>query len=432
MLVIKHLGTKRRPNKLRRLACQASLVAASFPFKLGSAQTLSNMPSNDLSLDIQRYIALGEHRVGTRSERETADWLEARLKSVGFNTMLDTFSVRTVLNPSGHIDVAGVPFKLFPQWLPPSRSLGSTLTGLCLPLEQDRSNEPSIRVVSQAIPFTANWTAKLDAIVQQAVEKNAAAVVMAIDHSGDGLFVCNQHSRESFPIPVTLVAKRDFQKLASIAKEPKSQEAKLTIRGELADVQSINVVGYKPGVGKHIVISTPLTGWFRCGAERGPGIALWLRIAAQLSTSKRPVLLLGTGSHEVGHFGMEHVFTHAKQAPPTPDNVALWLHFGASLAATKLDAEFKFKSPQALIARPSSMAIAKEHLSAHLPIYVPGNNTTLGEAGQVIAAGYENFVGMSGFFPGFHTVEDQGQAIDVEALERLADASTKLVSTFAA
>jgi hypothetical protein len=426
------LETKHRPNKLRRLACQASLLAASHPFKQSSAQTLSSPAANALWLDIQRYVALGEHRVGTKSERETANWLETRLRPLGFNTTFDTFTVRTLLNPSGQIKVAGESIKLFPQWLPPPNSLGSTLTGPLKPLEQSRSPKPSIRIVTQTIPFTANWTAKLDALVQDAVNKNASALVMAIDHSGDGLFVCNQHSRNSFPIPVALLAKRDFQTLASIAKEPNAREAKFIIRGEAAEVQSINVVGYKPGVGKHVVISTPLTGWFECGAERGPGIALWLRIATQLSTVKNPVLLLGTGSHEVGHFGMEHVFTHAKQAPPKPDDVALWLHFGASLAATKLDAAFKFKSPQALIARPGSMATAKQYLSAHLPIYVPGNTTTLGEAGQVIGAGYENFIGMSGFFPGFHTVEDKGQAVDIEALEKLADASTKLVSAFAA
>jgi hypothetical protein len=245
--------------------------------------------------------------------------------------------------------------------------------------------------------------------------KNATALVLAIDHSADGLFVSNQHSHDAFPIPVILIAKRDLNNL--VARLPMtSGNAQMQIGGRLVDAQSINVVAKKQGVGKAIVVSTPLTGWFQCGGERGPGIALWLHVASVLAKADRPVILLGTGSHEVGHFGMEHALAHGA---PKPDEVALWVHLGASLGATKLDAQFKFRSPQALIARPTSEAFAKTHLSTNLPIYVPGTKATLGEAGQVIGAGHERFVGMSGFFPGFHTPEDLGQAVDYAALEAL-------------
>jgi hypothetical protein len=90
----------------------------------------------------------------------------------------------------------------------------------------------------------------------------------------------------------------------------------LQINGKLTKTNGYNVVAQKPVVHKAIVISTPLNGWFHCGAERGPRIALWLRIAARLEQSERPVLLLGTGRHEAGHFGMEFALTRNIVAQP--------------------------------------------------------------------------------------------------------------------
>jgi hypothetical protein len=397
----------------RRRFCAAA-VSATAAQALLQSHAHANMSA--LAQGLADDVKLGEHRVGTEAERQTAQWLQARLQALSYSTQLDTFAVRTVLDPSASVRIGDLSVVGFPQWLPPSQSLGKTFTGPILSLD-DPQSVAAIRVLDKPVPFAANWIPKLDDIVNAAKAKNATALIMAINHSADGLFVANQHSHDSFPIPVVLIAKRDLPELVKrISNVP--ENAQLQIGGREVQAQSINVVAKKPGVGKTIVLSTPLTGWFQCGGERGPGIALWLHIAALHAKSERPVVLLGTGSHEVGHFGMDHALLHSA---PKPDNVALWVHFGASLGATKLDAQFRFKSPQALIARPTSEAFAKTHLSANLPIYVPGNNTTLGEAGQVIAAGHERFVGMSGFFPSFHTPEDLGQAVDFAALEILSN-----------
>jgi hypothetical protein len=165
------------------------------------------------------------------------------------------------------------------------------------------------------------------------------------------------------------------------------------------------------------VISTPLTGWFHCGGERGPGIALWLRTAAMLARSPRPVVMLGTGSHEIGHLGMAYALDHGA---PAPDEVAVWLHFGASLAATRLDERYGFRSGQYLVGTDASAGLARQQLGGVLPTYVAGDGQTLGEAGQVIGAGHRNFIGMSGQFPTFHTPLDRGAAIDFVQLERIA------------
>jgi hypothetical protein len=412
-----------RPNttsKTRRNFCTATALLAAQPL----SSTLANTTplAQTLADDVTYYVQLGEHRVGTEAERKTAQWLQQRLQALSFATQLDRFSVRTVLEPSASLRIADLSIPAFPQWLPPAQSLGQTITSPLVLFENEQTG-PAIRLIEKPFPFAANWTPKLDALVSEAKSKNATALVLAIEHSADGLFVSNQHSHDAFPIPVVLIAKRDLKALVTQASQA-GGNAQLRINGKLTDAQSFNVVAKKPGIGKAIVISTPLTGWFQCGGERGPGIALWLHVASVLAKSDRPVILLGTGSHEVGHFGMEHALAHGA---PKPDEVALWVHLGASLGATKLDAQYRFKSPQALIARPNTEAFAKTHLAATLPIYVPGTKATLGEAGQVIGAGHERFVGMSGFFPGFHTPEDLGQAIDYAALEAISKSVVAMI-----
>ncbi len=397
----------------RRAFCASPLLMAA----------AAAVPETDLANDIATYVGFGTHRVGSTGERKTAQWLRKRLARLGYAARLDRFPVTTVIKPAGRINVGSAEIEAFPQWLPPAGGLGAAITAPLISFEQDDTT-PAIRLVEKAIPFTPNWTPQLDAMVSAAAAKGARALIIAVDIPSGDLFACNQHSRTALPIPVALVARIDLVRLSALIGQP----ATLRLSGKIGEVQSINVIGEKPGRGRRLVISTPLTGWFTCGGERGPGIALWLRMAAMLAASDRPVTLLGTGSHEVGHFGMEHALAHGA---PTPDQVAFWLHFGASLAATKLDAQYRFRSPQYLVGLSETETLAKDALLAAAPIYVPGTSATQGEAGQIIGAGHRRFVGLSGMFPAFHTPLDLGQAVDFDRLERIAAGAAALLKRVA-
>ncbi len=390
------------------------------------------MTQSSLKHDLSTFVGFGEHRVGTPGEVATVKWLEQRLKAAGYTTTIDDFSVKTLLNPGGLLSAFDQKIKAFPQWLPPSDALGKVITAPLQALEAP-AGASSIRVLSSPTAFTANWIPRLDNLVREAAAKGGTALIMAIKHPTDDLFVCNQHSHDPFSIPVALIANRDLATLSKAlhGANPSSatSPASLTLLGETANIKGLNVIGKKPGKGRMIVLSTPLTGWFACGGERGSGIALWLRMAQALAQSDRPVLMLGTGSHEVGHLGMAHALSHGA---PSPNEVALWFHFGASLAATKLDTHYRFKTPQYLVGLPTSESWAKSALLKHLPLYVAGNSATHGEAGQVIGAGHQRFVGISGFFPGFHTPADDGQSVDYEKLEDIAQASLALIQGVAA
>lgn len=400
------------PMISRRAVCAAPLLLAAGP----------RSASPRLSDDVATFVRFGIHRAGGQGERQTARWLTKRLSALGYEASINPFPVETLLAPGGRITAQRTSTVLFPQWLPPADVLGKTISAPLVALEADTTT-PAIRILTRPAKNSANWIPAFDTIVKEAAGKNALALVMAVDHPSEGLYVCNQHAHAPFSIPVGLCARDDLAGLASaaLAQTP----AQFRLNGKMAQENALNVIARKAGVGRTLVVSTPLTGWFSCGGERGPGIALWLRMASLLASQPSPVLMIGTGSHEIGHRGMEHAL--ASGVAPKPADVALWLHFGASLGATRLDDRYAFKSVQALVGLPQTEILAKQILSDHMPLYLTGNEKTLGEAGQVIGAGYDRFIGMSGFFPTFHTPEDRGEAIDYTKLEAISTASAKLL-----
>jgi hypothetical protein len=403
-------------NLNRRYFCASSLVL------LAAA---NSPPKRDLRNDVARYIGLGEHRAGTTVERKTARWLEKRLAALGYQTRQEAFPIRTISEPSGILTVGKMQIAAFPQWYPPEGVFGRQIEAR-LVRTGDSGSTGAILVVPEPVPNMGNWNKSLDVLVEQAHQSGASAIIMAVNSTSGDLFVCNQHSEHALPLPVALIAKHDLA--ACVEAAVRGETGRLRLSGQSIETKALNIVASKSGQGKMIVISTPLTGWFRCGGERGPGIALWLRMAAFLAQTTRPVLLLGNGSHEIGHLGMDHAL---KNYVPSLDDVAIWLHFGASIAATRLDAQYGIKSPQVVIGTAATEGLARQHLLPLMTSYATGNAAAPGEAGQVLGAGYERFVGMIGTFPAFHTQQDNGDAIDFDHLERVAKGAEALLTAAA-
>jgi hypothetical protein len=352
--------------------------------------------------------------------------MQDRFAKLGYQTEVQKFPVRTILNPSGQLVVGGSKVDVFPQWLPPTSALNRTIEAPLLPLSAP-AGAASIRIVTKPVP-SGSWGTAHDALVREAVSKGALGLIMAADVKSGDVYAFNQHTMQPLPIPVGLVAQRDLPALILAAEASNNNtsntNAQMTLRGDLTDSQSLNIAARKAGKGRMLVISTPLTGWFSCGAERGAGVAVTLRMAALLAKTERPVLVLGTGCHEIGHLGMEHAL---KSGAPKPEEVAFWFHFGASLGATKLDAQYGVTSPQFVVGTPTSEAWIRPAMLPAMRAYANGNANTPGEAGQVLGAGHLRFAGMIGTFPGFHTPADRGEAIDYGQLEKIAQASEGLI-----
>jgi hypothetical protein len=183
------------------------------------------------------------------------------------------------------------------------------------------------------------------------------------------------------------------------------------------------------GRGPVIVVSTPMTGWYNCVCERGPGIANFLALARTVAAEKLPAdfIFVATAGHEIGHGGME---LFLKQGAPPPQDTLAWVHFGASNACfawtagpegftteRKVDDALRF-----MVLSPSAAPLVDETFAAIKATHLVADKQAVGELRDVQAAGYRNFLGMAGLHRFFHTPADDLRTTSPEILEPVARA----------
>ena len=164
--------------------------------------------------------------------------------------------------------------------------------------------------------------------ISEAVAAGSAAVVAATESPLGELAALNRTPKAApWPAPVILVAGSDGPRLRSAA----GQAATVHLQGRTVPGRAENVIGRRPGRGKHLVISTPKSGWFHCAGERGSGVAIWLGLARWLAAATDwNLTVVATSGHEFDGYG-GHIFTET--LAPKPADTRLWLHIGANVAA---------------------------------------------------------------------------------------------------
>ena len=231
--------------------------------------------------------------------------------------------------------------------------------------------------------------------------------------------------KDSLPIPAVIVGEKDEAPLLRAAEQ--SEQISLQIVGRLTGgAEAVNVIGRLERGPRWIVVSTPTSGWFECGGERGPGVALWLALArwAAQSESDASFLFIGTSGHELDYMGA-HVFADSDAAPP-PENVVTWLHLGASIG-TRLWEEtagewrpLTAANPGNLVGSPDILPILVHEFSA-VSGYTPRSGESKGELRVVLENGYRAF-GLYGGHLWFHTRNDGAGSTEPALLEPIARA----------
>ncbi|CAG6399095.1 hypothetical protein NMG29_35290 [Streptomyces cocklensis] len=160
--------------------------------------------------------------------------------------------------------------------------------------------------------------------------------------------------------------------------------------------------GTRKPVSDPIVVTTPLTGWFTCAAERGTGIALALALAAELSR-EHPVFFLGNTGHELNNYGARAYL--ADEFDLAPRAV---FHLGSALAAAAAGPDGHFElAPRGAASNPgfdavpglaADLATARFTKAAKFPGEGAVWNAALGNAVPLLS--------LAGNFRQFHTPDD--------------------------
>jgi hypothetical protein len=169
--------------------------------------------------------------------------------------------------------------------------------------------------------------------------------------------------------------------------------------------------GLEGGREPALVLTTPLTGWFRCAGERGTGIALLLELLATMPDDV-PVAVIGTTGHELGYLGLREHLARRADAP------GFVVHLGAGLAAG--DGRELGGLRVALVDRVATRlveALGEALAPAALPVveWDPSLPTDAGEGGVWRARGGP-VLSLVGWFDRFHTPDDLPGAVTSPAL----------------
>lgn len=394
------------------------------------------MSGEALYQDVLRYDQIGIHRTGTPGDHATSKWVAEELEEAGFDVHLDTYRLRQYMLQEASLIVDGKKVDCFPFWYPHDTGDTPVEARLARLDEGARSNALRGRIAYAEVA-ERNWRLDIRDMIDKAVRAGAVGLIVMIPGPSGEPLAQNApapHHQEPHAIPALIVGQKSAAALKKAAGD--RAPARLAIRGrDVAETESSNVVAKLVRGGKWIVVTTPLSGWFTCAGERGPGVALFLGLArwAADRPGEHSLMFLGNTGHELDQVGAHQ--TLEKNAPP-PEDVSLWIHLGASITAreyTKEDGEFrpleKLHAEGNLVGTKALGPILERAFADVEGLTPRTEGPVFGELRQFMDAGY-NAYGFFGSFMYFHTPLDTGAVTSPELLEPVGAAIVQTLEAF--
>jgi hypothetical protein len=382
-----------------------------------------------LYADVKTYSDLGEHRTGTPGDAATTAWLERALKTAGYAVERQGFDYPVFELAHAGLTLGGREIAGFPYWTPATTPAG----GLGGPLSLT-PGAGKILLVSLPFGSGSGLNAPPPKLISDAAASGAAAVVAITENPLGEMSVLNRTPKAApWPVPVLLVAGREGAALKAAAEA--GQATTLRIEGQTVTRRAENVVARRPRPGKHLVISTPKSGWLHCAGERGSGVAIWLGLARQLAATDHNVTLVATSGHEFDGYG-GHIFTET--LAPKPPDTKLWLHIGANVAAYdfalqdgKIVRQAGPRSDRMLACSEALMPVAAKAFAGQSGYETPfdiDQRRPPGEVALFQSLGYAPLIGVVAGHPLHHTPRDLPDVTHGKMLEPVARGLWSLIS----
>jgi len=403
------------------------------------------MTGQALYLDVVAYTSFKLHRTGIKGDLGTSKWMGDALSKAGLSVELKSWRLKQFFIEECSLLVNGEKIKSFPAWYPKDTNSGP-VTGRLALFDEDKPSNMAGHIVLAGDDYAVSAGSGVNEEAEIAADAGAVGLVIVSIGSESGLLAAANAKRKdpkldngeyfqtSLPLPTLIVAEKDYSKLAEAAE--KNMEASIAIKGRHEpDTEALNVLATLKRGEKWIVVTTPSSGWFTCGGERGPGVALFMGLArwAARTETKHSFIFIANSGHELDNMGAH--LTLEQYLPDrgiSPENVTVWLHLGASIANRKWQ-----KSPAGFtpLNQPGTIFLSgTKSLYPHLDTafagvegYNIGHDLYAGELRAIINSGFNAF----GFFGGnyfFHQREDKEHSTTPEFLESVAAALLKVLS----
>ena len=361
---------------------------------------------------VRAYAGIGaHHRTGTPEDGRTLDWFEARVRALGATTERQPWAFDRY-DAEWRVTLDGADIDAL--------SLFYEVTG------EIESTTPLVRTVS-AVPAGTfpTWAT----IVEEARAAAGRIAILATRSPSGRLLVPNRTpTRTGSGLGALLVA-------GDLAERLQTGKVRARLFARIVSGRTSNVIG-RLGAGAdrdRVLLTTPLSGWFRCAGERGTGIAVMLAVAERLAADGVPLMINGNSGHELVDIGA-HRFAETKPA------VRAIFHFGASIAAGEHDGgDLRLTDGVRIRAwvpgAETELATALAPLGK-TPIMIEDSarahpDSWVGEA-RAWCTLDRPLISMAGGFPLFHTPDDVPErATTPELLERVYHSAVALARILA-
>ena len=253
---------------------------------------------------VRVFSKMGIHRTGTQGDHNTSCWLGSELAVDGADVSFQTFPYHhfdaelSVWSAGKSIEAEALYYSFTGQ-----RNLSNLATGLV----DAHGGED---VISREI----------GCMVAAAKEDGFDGLVLATRCPTGDLCAINRDHKMDLEFPVVLVAQDNLNKI-------KTSSAEIFFTASVQKRMARNVIARFSGPtgAQRVIVTTPISGWFRCAGERGCGLAIAIFVSRQLSKSFAVDLLLTSG-HELGMCGGYHLAQNYNAKPKCV------LHLGSCIA----------------------------------------------------------------------------------------------------
>ncbi|WP_243345576.1 hypothetical protein [Parabacteroides sp. FAFU027] len=402
------------------------IMFLSLPLNVWAQQSEFN--GNEIFATVNKYVSLGEHRTGTKTDIQTSEWIGSELKSAGYEVNFLEFPIRQFFPEKVYLATGKDTIQAFPLWWV-NESINREVSGKLQQAQLAKSGDIAL------IHFPlkgAESGLKTREYIDSLARKGISGIVAITDNPSGEIEAYNTDWKQKpWPIPVVLIAPKDESQALNFIKQ--HNQILLSIQGQFRDVKGRNIYGTIGHGDKYIVVSTPISGWVTCGGERGSGIGIWLALAKWVARQNSNYTFVFTANS-----GHEHAFKGAHEflerfAPPV-EKTALWIHFGAGAAtlewkqtATGLVKQANVDPQRRFFYSSLEKEVFNNAFSNITAVKVQSDDSPGGELIYVAQKGYKNFVGVSYAHPFFHVKTDNEYTTSSEILEETANAFKNLI-----
>lgn len=394
----------------------------------------------DFDRIVADFVADGDHRTGGKGDLVFAERMATTLNDWGLSVERQSFKVPQFFLDRAFVENAGVRIDAFPQW--PARPMqGAIEARLSAFAPGGKLAKGSIALVR--FPYRPQAVIQPYWPILEAAAKAGAVAAIAVTEGQTGEIIAMNAPIETppLPLPTLLVGAKDAPTLDGFASN--GAPARVVIDGRFNPAtEAFNTIArLDRGRPQTIAVSTPASGWFACGGERGPGIALFLALARWAIDVDRRFnwLFVNTSGHELGHAGMDHFLDHHPALPPK-DACRMWIHLGACIATHDFHTGFGRMSrlpsvfAQRYVTGQAGLLPALRSAFAGLPgLEVPYEHRLADAGGELRTilpkTNYENAITLFGGMYYFHTPKDDATMTSGRLIAPVADALYRFVES---